>query len=118
MAPSKFYLDINEKSLMKWIRQQAKDYFNGMSKDEFKEIIEDIVKKYLDSKDLKEIVKESVREVLPTKKVIKNGIERYSMKTDWIYTLLKEEIAKKVKESMPHISIKVNKGFSEIFDDK
>lgn len=113
---SKFYLELDEKSLIKWFRKQAVDYFKGDIKDDFNAIAKEAIDNRLKGKNLLELVKQAVREILPVEKIIRKGTEHMAIKKDWILDLVNKEISRRVKEAMPNIIIKNTKGLGDIFD--
>lgn len=114
MGKSKFYVELDEKSLVQWFRKEATEYFKGQVKDDFNNIVKDAINERLKGTDLLEMVKQSVREVLPVEKIIRKGVEKMAIKKDWIMDLVTKEISKRVKEAMPEIIVRT-KGLEDIF---
>ena len=117
MGSSKFYVELDEKSLIQWFRKQATDYFKGQIKSDFNSIVKEAIEERLKGVDLLEMVKDAVRQVLPVEKIIRKGVEKMAIKKDWIMDIVNKEISKRVKEAMPQIIVKNAKGLEELFSD-
>ena len=113
----KIYIDIDEKSLNKFIRKQAEDYFKGEIRKDFNDIVKSVVEEKLKGKDMLEMVKEAVKLVLPIEKITRKGLEANAIKKDWITGIINEEISKKIKEAMPKITVDVT-DWEKIFVDE